>query len=61
MGSLAPEDRERYQRQLEEIDAQLANVKLDRTAPVEERVKRRVKLTREWLATFRKLIAPPPF
>jgi len=59
MGTRAPEDRERFERQLAEIDAQLANLKLDCASPAEERVKVRVKLTRAWLATFQKLTGRP--
>ena len=44
MSALAPEEREKLERQLDETDVQMSNLK-DPSVPVEERVRLRVQLT----------------
>ena len=51
MSTLAPDEREKLERHLDEINAQVVNLKLDPSVSLEERARLRVRLTRDWLET----------
>jgi len=59
MSTLSPEEREKLERRLEEIDAQIRNLNSQYELSLEECAELRFKLTHEWLAAIRRLAGRP--